>query len=103
MKNDKKYLLVGIAFTLLFVLTGCGSGTYGSTNDGNVLITEARAREIALEQVPGSTAEDIVEWDKDNDRGNIKYECEILYQGQEYDFEIDAADGSILGWSVETY
>lgn len=103
MKKDKKYIFVGIAFMLLSILTGCGSGQYGSTNDDNVLITEAQAREIALAQVPGATAENIVEWAWDNDLGRMKYECEILYHNQEYDFEIDAIDGSILGWSVETY
>ena len=103
MKNNRKKLFSGLTFALLLTLTACGSGEYGSTSDGNVQITEAKARQIALEQVPGATIEDIVEWDKDNDRGKIKYECEIHYQNQVYDFEIDAADGSIMGWSVETY
>lgn len=96
----RKKIFVGIALGWLLLTTGCGSGNYD--NDQNAQITEVKALEIALEQVPGATVENIVEWDRDNDRGRLKYECEILYQNQEYDFEIDATDGSILGWSVET-
>lgn len=96
-----KKLLVGITLGWMLLMTGCGSGDYGNSEESSTQITEVKAMEIALEQVPGATIEDIVEWDRDNDRGIMKYDCEILYQNQQYDFEIDANDGSILGWSVE--
>jgi len=98
----RKKLLVGITLGWMLLMTSCGSGDYGNAKNGDVQITEVKAMELALEQVPGATIEDIVEWDRDNNRGKIKYECEIHYQNQVYDFEIDATDGSILGWSVET-
>lgn len=98
----RKKLFMGITIGWMLLMTSCGSGDYENAKDNNRQITEVKAMELALEQVPGATIEDIVEWDTDNDRGKIKYECEILYQNQQYDFEIDATDGSILGWSVET-
>ena len=98
MKNIRKYLLIGTSILLLLFVTGCGTNNSG---DNVANITEARAKEIALGQVPGATAENIVEWDRDNDRGVVQYDCEIVFQNQRYDFEIDATDGSILGWSVE--
>lgn len=99
----KKKLLVVITLGWTLLMTGCGSGNFGNSRNNDVQMTEVKAMEIALEQVPGATLEDVTEWDMENDRGRIKYECEILYEGQKYDFEIDATDGSILGWSVETY
>ncbi len=70
-------------------------------NDGNMAvssISEEDARRIALEQVPGSTEEDILELSRDYDNGILRYEVEILYDGKEYDFDIDARDGTILEW-----
>lgn len=76
-----------------------GNATLG--NDGNMAvasISEEDAKRIALEQVPGSTEEDILELGRDYDNGILRYEVEILYDGKEYDFDIDARDGSILEW-----
>jgi len=102
MKNMRKYLLIGMIITLLPTLTGCGINNSDTSQDSDGKITETEAKEIALEQVPGATFEDIKKWGMDNHLGNLQYEGEIYYQNQEYDFEIDATDGRILGWSVET-
>ena len=76
-----------------------GNATLG--NDGNMAIasiSEEDAKKIALEQVPGATEEDILELGRDYDNGILRYEVEILYGGKEYDFDIDARDGTILEW-----
>ena len=65
-------------------------------------IWEDRARSIALEKVPGSTAQDVRKLKLDFDDGRWKYEVEIIYDYMEHDFEIDAATGNILSWDGES-
>ena len=67
-----------------------------SQNPTNSIITEEAAKTIALEQVPGATEEHIREFDRDYDNGRLKYEVEIFFEDKEYDFDIDAKDGTIL-------
>lgn len=64
----------------------------------NTNITEEDAKRIALEQVPGATDENIREIHKDYDDGRLRYEVEIFYDQKEYEFDIDAQNGSILEW-----
>lgn len=66
------------------------------------LITEARAKEIALAQVSGATAADIREFELDRDDGQVQYEGKIIYNGMEYEFEIDAYSGAIRSWDAES-
>ena len=72
-----------------------------SQNSSNTIITEADARKIALEQVPGATDEHIREFDRDYDDGKLKYEVEIFFEDKEYTFDIDARDGAILEREAE--
>ena len=67
-----------------------------SQNPTNTTITEDAAKQIALEQVLGASAEHIREFDRDYDDGRLKYEVEIFFEDKEYDFDIDAKDGTIL-------
>lgn len=60
------------------------------------------AKEIALSQVSGAAAGDITEAKADSEHGKLVYEIEIQYDGQEYDFDIDAATGNITGRSQES-
>lgn len=60
-----------------------------------------KAKEIALSQVSGAAAADITEAKNDYEHGKLIYEIEIRYDGQEYDFDIDAATGDITGRSQE--
>ena len=39
----------------------------------------------------------------DRDDGVYKYEGDIIYNGMEYEFEIDANSGTILEWSEERF
>ena len=64
-------------------------------------ISQDKAREIALAQVPGATAKNMTKLTLDRDDGRLIYEIEIKYNGMEYDFEINAADGVILDMDMD--
>lgn len=73
----------------------------GNTSTGTT-ISEARAREIALAQVPGATASNVRKVKLDWDDGRAEYEVEIVYHNMEYDFDIDANTGTILSRDMES-
>lgn len=73
--------------------TGTGTGT-------NTISAED-AKQLALNQVPGATINDIRKFKTDYDDGRLQYEGKIIYNGMEYEFEIDAYSGSIRDWSAE--
>lgn len=66
-------------------------------------ITADEAKEKALSQVPGATVNDIYDFEVDYDDGRLRYEGKILYDGMEYEFEIDGYSGSIQGWESEPF
>lgn len=75
--------------------TGASSDTSSSKK-----ISKEKAAQIALERVKGAKESDVSihsEWDD----GREIYEGSIIYQGREYDFEIDATNGNILEWEEE--
>ena len=59
-------------------------------------ISQDKAQEIALGKVPGANASHVVKCKTDTENGRPVYEVEIVYNTMEYDFEIDAATGTIL-------
>lgn len=65
-------------------------------------ISIEEAEKIALERVQGASENDI-RIQSDYDDGKYKYEGDIIYDGKEYEFEIDASTGTILEWSEERY
>lgn len=67
------------------------------------VIGEDKAKSIALAKVPGAAASHIYQFETDYDDGRMEYEGEIRYNGMEYEFEIDAATGTILSWKAEPY
>ena len=71
------------------------------THDENVITADA-AKKIALDQVSGATTEHIREFETDYNNGRLQYEGKIYHDHKEYEFEIDAYDGTILEWDVET-
>lgn len=77
------------------------SQTTGQTTGQSAAITAEQAKEKALSQVPGATASDIYEFKADYDDGRIQYEGKIIYNGMEYEFEIDGYSGSIREWDSE--
>ena len=64
-------------------------------------LSEVAAQNIALQEIPGATAENIKVFRLDNDNGLYTYEGTIIYEDQKYEFEIDATDGTILEWNME--
>ena len=80
--------------------TQSSSGNTGSTS--GVAVTLEEAQNIALERVPGAAAQNIsIELDEDD--GWYIYEGDIVYDGMEYEFEIDANTGNILKWEEERW
>ena len=70
-----------------------------STNIQGVTIDEAKAKEIALGQVPNGT---ITEISFDYENGVLVYEVTVVEGTTEYDFEISGVDGSIISKSMDS-
>ena len=66
-------------------------------NSNQKQLAEDEAKNIALKKVSGATQDDI-RIKLDNDDGRLQYEGEIIYDGTEYEFDIDAYTGEILNW-----
>ncbi len=102
----KKIILMLLIITGAFMV-GCASRqNQTAPNDaGNqtevASITEEDAKNIVLEQVPGAAEQDIREFRKDYDDGRLEYEGKIIYEGIEYEFEVDGYSGAVLVWDVE--
>jgi len=75
---------------------------WGGSNSNNVTVSETDAKQTALGRVSGATEKDIYEWKFDYDDGRPEYEGKIIYGGTEYDFTIDASNGSVVEWEAET-
>ena len=63
--------------------------------------SEQEIRDIALAEVPGATEKDIT-LRLEEDDGRMDYEGRIVYEGVEYEFEIDAYSGAIRDWDAES-
>ena len=72
-----------------------------STATEDDIITREEATAAALAKVPGATAANVVKVKLDYDDGRAEYDVEIIYNGMEYEFEIDAVAGTILSWESE--
>lgn len=73
---------------------------YAPSQSGNTVITVDEAKKLALEKVPGAAESDIREFETDYEDGHIEYEGKIIYNGMEYEFEIDE-NGRLLSWEEE--
>ena len=71
------------------------------SNSINGTVSEADAKKTALERVSGATERDIYEWKFDYDDGRPEYEGKIIYGGVEYEFTVDATNGSFVEWEAE--
>lgn len=67
----------------------------GNTNQKQ--LTEDEAKNIVLKKVSGATQDDI-RIKLDNDDGRLQYEGKVIYDGTEYEFDIDAYTGEVLTW-----
>ena len=60
-----------------------------------------KAMNIALKKVPGASNSHVKKINLDRENGRMVYEGEIYYNGQEYEFDIDAVTGDIVKWKVD--
>ena len=82
--------------------TAQNSQNQQNSSSQNVSVSEADAKAAALERVPGAADTDI-KIELDFDDGQYIYEGDIIYDGKEYEFEIDANTGNFLKWSEEKW
>lgn len=97
MKKMKTYItLFGVSMMLSGAMIACGS------RDGGADIGKDKAASIALEDV-GITQEDASRFrvSKDLDDGRKTYDVQFTYDNMEYEYEIEASDGTILNTSTE--
>lgn len=78
-----------------------GTETAQNPADATDTITEEEAKQIALDQVPGATASDILSFKSDYENGRLQYEGKIHFDKNEYEFEIDAYTGNITEWDID--
>lgn len=76
------------------------ANTSASNNTTEIGLEEAK--KIALAQVPGASAANIVKAKRDHDDGQIEYDIEIIYNNMEYEFEILGSNGTIIGFDSES-
>ena len=110
-----KKIIGAIAIIALAVIVGIGAGYYfthqnsgspqnASTTSSTATISEAEAQQIALEDA--GLAEADVSFTKtklDRDDGVNEWSVDFATQDTEYDYEIAAADGSIMKSEREPY
>ena len=82
--------------------SGYDEKTAGWSGSNSVTVSEADAKQTALDRVSGATEKDIYEWQFDYDDGRPEYEGKIIYGGTGYDFTIDASSGAVVEWEVES-
>ena len=91
----KKQLLL-LTILTIFVLGGCAK------SNPQDLITEEKAISIALDKAGVSENEIIIEKFKlEFDDGIYKYDFEFRKGKTEYDAEIKADVGTVIGWEVD--
>ena len=71
------------------------------TNSANVTIAQDDAINMALAKVPGATQNDI-RLQLEADDGRWLYEGKIIYNNFEYEFEIDATNGTFIKWEQDS-
>ena len=74
---------------------------YNRDITSNSYIGVNRAMNIALKKVPGASNSHVKKINLDRENGRMVYEGEIYYNGQEYEFDIDAVTGDIVKWKVD--
>ena len=76
------------------------SGDYLGTADETGYIGTEKAKEIAIEKAGGG---EVVSLEMDIENGRMVYEGELVKDGVEYDFDIDALDGTVIKWEKDGY
>lgn len=112
MRKLYSLLLALMLLMSMCAMTACGdaddivdddgqAGIEDVTEDVTGDIGEDAILKIILDRVPGATEDNIVELERDYDDGYMQYEGSLIYDGVEYEFEIDAETGNILDWEID--
>lgn len=85
---------------------GQNSGSGNETDkeqpsDTGSRISREEAARIVLSRVEGAEESDIHELEADHDDGRFVYEGELLFNGYEYEFEIDGVTGEMIRWEID--
>ena len=72
-----------------------------STEAAGAAVSEDEARATVVARVSGASASDVRLY-LERDDGRLVYEGELIYNGTEYEFQIDAATGDVLDWESES-
>ena len=72
-----------------------------STEAAGAAVSEDEARATVVARVSGASASD-VRLHLERDDGRLVYEGELIYNGTEYEFQIDATTGDVLDWESES-
>ncbi len=97
----KRKIIICTFALVTLLLCSCAQQNDYTTEESSPMISANDAKQIALAQVPGATAQNIREFETGYDNGQPNYECEIYYDQKLYQFEIDRYSGTILEWDVE--
>lgn len=120
-KKLSTILVLMLAFSFTIVFTSCDVFDFDDDNEQKQVITDfgedqgqgsteqdsaeqitpEEAAQIALDKVPGATKDDIYSLVLEVDDGRTVYEGSIYYNHQEYEFEIDATTGDVLGFELD--
>ncbi|MDV4150753.1 PepSY domain-containing protein [Clostridium sp. AL.422] len=99
----KKLAVATMIISISMSLAGCGNSavTYNNKN-----ITVEEAKEIALKHANlASDQVSFIRTETDMENGVQKYDIEFYYENKEYDYEVNATNGQIIGYDydVENY
>jgi len=72
-----------------------------SSSNNSDIISESKAKSIALSRVSGADKSDVY-LHLDYDDGAAVYEGSVIYNDTEYEFEINAVSGKIIDWEAES-
>lgn len=72
-----------------------------SAEAAGAAISEDEARATVVARVSGASASDVRLY-LERDDGRMVYEGELIYNGTEYEFQIDATTGDVLDWESES-
>ena len=102
----RKLRIATILMSISMILAGCNNAETMNKNVASNKITVDEAKEIALKNANLTSDEvSFIRADTEVDNGIEKYNIEFYYENKEYDYEINAADGSIIEYDfdIESY
>ncbi len=78
------------------------TNTENKKEETSEFVSEENVKKMIFMLIEGSSDKDIRKLKKEMDDGRWKYDVEVIYNGMEYEFEIDAKTGEILNFESES-